>query len=65
MLLSFDMTQDCAYSCSKQFEKLSQEGSAQEKSTAHIVIDGDNDATQVEIYVLSKDPDKVKVINNK
>lgn len=64
MLLFFNATENCSYRCSDYFEQLPREGPTQiygEESIGHLVIAGNDDARQVEIYIPSKGADEVAV----
>ncbi len=67
LLIFLNTTENCGYQCSDYFEHLQKEGPTTvygEKSTGHLVIAGNDDARQVEIYVPSKDADIGKVSSN-
>ena len=68
LLLYFNATENCGYKCSDYFEQLPKEGPAQiygEESTGHLIIGGNDDARQVEIYIPSKAKDQVTVSSNR
>lgn len=57
MVIFFDSTTYCGYPCQDYFEHLPKEGPVSiygEKSTGHLVIAGNDDARQIEIYTPSK-----------
>ena len=65
-LLYFDATENCGYKCSDHFEHIPKEGPVQiyaEKSTGHLVIAGNDDARQIEIYNPSKASDEIIISN--
>ena len=66
-LLYFDVTEDCGYKCSNYFEQLPKEGTAKiygEKAIGHLLISGNDDDSQIEIYIPSKATDEVTVSSN-
>lgn len=67
LLLYFDATENCGYKCSDYFEQLPKEGPTRiygEASTGNLVIGGNDDARQLEIYIPSKPADEVIVTND-
>lgn len=67
MLLFFDVTESCGYKCSEYFEQLPKEVPINiygEESTGHLLIGGNDDARQVEIYSPSKAADEITVSSN-
>lgn len=61
-MLYFNVTEDCGYKCSDYFERLPKEGPVricEKEPTGHLVILGNDDARQMEIYTPSKISDKV------
>lgn len=66
-LIYFDATVNCGYKCSDYFEHLPKEGPVRihvEKPTSNLVILGNDDARQVEIYTPSKVSDEVILSDN-
>lgn len=66
MLIFFEGTQNCGYPCDDYFQHLPQEAPVRiyaEQSTGHLVIAGNDDARQVEIYIPSKSADEVIISN--
>lgn len=68
MILYFDTTHNCGYRCNDYFEHLpkAKDQSVRvfaEKSTGQLVISGNDDAHQVEIYIPSETSNKVNIIS--
>ncbi len=67
LIIYFDATENCGYKCLNYFEKLPKEGPVKiygEESIGHLVIEGNDDARQVEIYIPLKTEDKVTISSN-
>lgn len=66
-LIYFDATENCGYKCSDYFEHLPKEGPVRihvEKPTGNLVIVGNDDARQVEIYTPLKVSDEIILSDN-
>jgi len=67
LLLAFNATENFGYKCSDYFEQLPKVEPAKiyaEESTGHLVIAGNDDARQVEIYTPAKVADEVTISGN-
>ena len=67
MVFYFNATENCGYKCSDYFEQLPKEGPVEicgEESTGHLVIAGNDDARQIEIYTPLKAADEVTINSN-
>lgn len=68
VIIHFSITEDCGYKCSDYFEQLSEKGPVEicvKESTGNLVIAGNDDARQIELYNPSKAADEVTVISDR
>jgi len=67
LLVYFNATENCGYNCSEYFQQLPNEGPVKiygEEGSGHLVIGGNDDARQIEIYVPAKTREEVTVSGN-
>jgi hypothetical protein len=69
LIFYFDTTENCSYKCSDYFEQLPKEGpieiyGKESKSTGHLLIAGNDDARQINIYIPSKAAEEVTISSN-